>query len=216
MKILNPTIFVHISVEDQPMPTSVLVKVQDACPFAVQQTKTKKKKSVVFSGNTTEKLFDEVRSEKKCPKENLPPSMNDVQLFSCKYGGYIDDTSSRMILVSNGRYNSSKVSDNALLRKTKILNKEEKKVSTCRNYKKMSIKEISENLLLDGNYLIPHLSTEYILDCILLMMEIYEHLDQENSVYTLSYKSGITISNKPGKRQRSIIKKKVEFLTRYI
>ena len=45
------------------------------------------------------------------------------------------------------------------------------------------------------------------------MMEIYEHLETEDSMYTLDYKSGVSISNCVGKRHRGIIKKKIEFLT---
>ena len=57
------------------------------------------------------------------------------------------------------------------------------------------------------------ISEEIIIDCVLNMMEIYEHLETEDSMFTLDYKSGVSISNCVGKRQRGIIKKKIDFVT---
>jgi hypothetical protein len=48
------------------------------------------------------------------------------------------------------------------------------------------------------------------------MMEIYEHLEDDYTTRTLDYKAGVSISNRPGKRQRNIIKNKITELTNYV
>jgi hypothetical protein len=45
------------------------------------------------------------------------------------------------------------------------------------------------------------------------MMDIYEHLEEDGTTYTLDYKSGVTISNRDGKRQRDLLKTKIEYVT---
>ena len=78
----------------------------------VPEKPKKPKMSVRFSDSITEKTFEEDRSDKICVKEYLPFTEGDVPEYECRYGGYIDDTSERMTLVSNGRFNQgSKVND---------------------------------------------------------------------------------------------------------
>ena len=75
------------------------------------------------------------------------------------------------------------------------------------------ISYLTTSILLDGNGIIKDIPMDLLLDCIINMMEIYEHLEVEESCYTLSYRESVSISNRPGKRQRPIIKKKIIELT---
>ncbi len=176
----------------------------------------KQKKTVRFSDSIREETFEGDRSENICVKERLPSAKDDVSEFSCQYGGYIDDTSERMTLVSNGRFNrGSKVNDVNLFRSTKIISLEEKNRYVLTNYLDAPnpVAYVCEIMLLDGDEILQYLSEEFVIDCIMYLMELYNDLEEEGSMVTLSYKQGVHISNKPGKRQRGILKSKIEKLT---
>ncbi len=176
----------------------------------------KTKKSVRFSDSISEKTFEEERSEKICVKEYLPPTEEDVPEFRCRYGGYIDDTSDRMVLVRNGNFNKgSKVNDLVQRESLKVISREEKKKYVMRNYLETEnpVAYVCEVMLLDGDEILQHLTEEFMIDCIMYLMELYTDLEEEGSMVTLSYKQGVTVSNKPGKRQRGILKSKIEKLT---
>ena len=180
------------------------------------QKPKKPKKSVRFSDNIKEKTFEEDRSEKICVKEYLLPVEEDVPEFSCRYGGYIDDTSERMTLVSNGSFNrGSTVNDLVMRESVEVISKQEKKRYVMDNYLEAPnpVPFVCEVMLLDGDEIIQHLSEEFIIDCIMHLMELYTDLEEEGSMVTLSYKQGVTVSNKPEKRQRGILKSKIEQLT---
>jgi len=182
----------------------------------VPEKPKKPKMSVRFSDSITEKTFEEDRSDKICVKEYLPFTEGDVPEYECRYGGYIDDTSERMTLVSNGRFNQgSKVNDLEQRESVKVTPSEDKKQYVMENYLEAPnpVSYVCEVMLLDGNEIIKHLSEEFIIDCVMHLMELYNDLEEEGSVVTLSYKQGVTISNKPGKRQRGILKSKIEKLT---
>lgn len=176
----------------------------------------KPKKSVRFSDSIKEKTFDEDRSEKICVKEYLQPVEEDVPEFKCRYGGYVDDTSERMELVSNGSFNrGSKVNDLEQRESVEVISKAEKKKYVMQNYLEAPnpIAYVCEVMLLDGDEILLYLTQEFMIDCIVHLMELYTDLEEEGSVITLSYKQGVTVSNKPRKRQRGILKSKIEKLT---
>ena len=175
-----------------------------------------KKKSVSFSENVNVETFTEPRKNNVCPKYNLPYTEEDVMVQLCKNGMYLEDLDDQLKLVKNGLFNdSNKVNNKELKKQTPIIRNLQ--VRSLRKAYFMNQKDVSyltTTILLEGNNIIKNISTELLLDCILNMMEIYEHLETEESCCTLSYKESVTISNRPGKRQRGIIKKKVTELTK--
>ena len=210
----QPIICPIYSTPDFDMKNIPIVYAELAEPVPKKQEKPKK--SVRFSDSIKEKTFDEDRSEKICVKEYLHPVEEDVPEFKCRYGGYIDDTSERMVLVSNGSFNrGSKVNDLEQRESVKVVSIGEKKKYVMQNYLEAPnpIAYVCEVMLLDGDEILQHLTEEFMIDCIMHLMELYTDLEEEGSVITLSYKQGVTVSNKPRKRQRGILKSKIEQLT---
>ena len=75
------------------------------------------------------------------------------------------------------------------------------------------VKYVSSHILTGGIGIVQHLPQEFLIDCITYMMEIYEDLEPVGTTIVVDYQGGVTISNKPGKKQRGFIKKKIEYLT---
>ncbi len=174
------------------------------------------KKSVSFSPNVEVTSYMEPRKNNMCPKYNLPHINEDVMEHLCKDGMYLDDLDDQLDIVENGLFNSSDVvNDTELKNQTPILKNYEVRKLRKENFMNQPdvISYLTTSILLDGNGIIKNISMDLFLDCIANMMEIYEHLETEESCYTLSYKESVTISNRPGKRQRPIIKKKIIELT---
>ena len=173
------------------------------------------KKSVRFSDKIKEETFTEKRSEKIMPKKCKPFVQGDVPNPCPRYGGYLDDSDVRLKVMSNMSHNtSSKVNDFETKRSTKIVSNYQINQGKTKYYAETgSIPDITTCILLGENKILELISEEIIIDCVLNMMEIYEHLETEDSMFTLDYKSGVSISNCVGKRQRGIIKKKIDFVT---
>ena len=175
-----------------------------------------KKKSVSFSPNVKITSYTEPRKNNRCPKYNLPHTEQDVMEQLCRSGMYLDDIEDQLELVDNGIFNDSDVvNDTELKNQTPIIRNSEVRKQRKINFmnQKDVISYLTTSILLDGNGIIKDISMDMLLDCIANMMEIYEHLETEESCYTLSYRESVTISNRPGKRQRPIIKKKINELT---
>lgn len=174
------------------------------------------KKSVSFSPDVKVTSYTEPRKNNICPKYNLPYTKGDVMVNLCKNGMYLDDLEDQLEIVENGLFNNGEmVNDTELKRKTPILKNSEVRKLRKENFMNQSdvISYVTTSIMLDGNGIIKNISMDLLLDCIANMMEIYEHLDTEESCYTLSYRESVTISNRPGKRQRPIIKEKIIELT---
>tara|TARA_B100000989_G_scaffold58392_1_gene39685 strand:+ start:1236 stop:1883 length:648 start_codon:yes stop_codon:yes gene_type:complete len=174
------------------------------------------KKSVSFSPEVKVTSYNEPRKNNICPKYNLPYTEEDVMEQLCKDGMYLDDLEDQLELVENGVFNDGDVvNDTKLKNQTTILKKSEVQKLRKENFMDQQdvISYLTTSILLDGNGIIKDISMDLLLDCIINMMEIYEHLETEESCYTLSYKESVTITNRPGKRQRPIIKRKVIELT---
>jgi len=174
------------------------------------------KKSVSFSSEVNVVSYTEPRKNNMSPKYNLPYTEEDVMEQLCKSGMYLDDIEDQLELVENGVFNDGDVvNDNELKKQTPILKNYEVRKLRKENFMNQSdvVSYLTTIILLDGNGIINDIPMDLLLDCIANMMEIYEHLETEDSCYTLSYRESVTISNRPGKRQRPIIKRKVIELT---
>ena len=175
-----------------------------------------KKKSVCFSSDVNVTSYTESRKNNICPKYNLPYTNEDVMEQLCKSGMYLDDLEDQLEIVKNGVFNDGDVvNDTELKNQTPILKNFEVRKKRKENFMNQRdiISYVTASILLDGNGIIKDIPMDLLLDCIANMMEIYEHLETEESCYTLSYRESVTISNRPGKRQRPIIKKKIIELT---
>jgi hypothetical protein len=185
-------------------------------PFEFTEPVAPAKKSVRFSGEVKEEVLISDRSENKNPKEYSPYDPEDFPEWKCKNGGYIDDAGERTELVENIHFNTGpKVNDRQLLNTTQISNAWDKNAFIYKNYMDAPnpVKYVSSHILTGGNGIVRHLPQEFLIDCITYMMEIYEDLEPEGTTIVVDYQGGVTISNKPGKKQRGFIKKKIEYLT---
>ena len=174
------------------------------------------KKSVSFSSDVKVTNYTEPRKNNISPKYNLPYSEEDVMEQLCKDGMYLDDLEDQLEIVKNGLFNDGDVvNNNQLKKRTSIMKNSEVRRQRKENFMSQRdiISYLTTSILLDGNGIIKDISMDLLLDCIANMMEIYEHLETEESCYTLSYRESVTISNRPGKRQRPIIKRKIIELT---
>ena len=174
------------------------------------------KKSVSFSSDVKVASYTESRKNNICPKYNLPYTEEDVMEQLCKNGMYLDDLEDQLEIVENGVFNDGDlVNDTKIKNQTPILKNYEVRKKRKENFMNQRdvISYVTTSILLDGNGIIKDIPMDLLLDCIANMMEIYEHLETEDSCYTLSYRESVTISNRPGKRQRPIIKRKVIELT---
>ena len=121
-----------------------------------------------------------------------------------------------MELVGNIHFNSGpKVNDKSLLNTTRISNAWEKNESIYKYYMEAPnpVKYVCTHILTGGIGIVQHLPQEFLIDCITYMMGIYEDLEPMGTTIVVDYQGGVTISNKPGKKQRGFIKKKIEYLT---
>jgi hypothetical protein len=176
------------------------------------------KKSTRFSDDVRVQEFVANRADNVCPKEELPHAGGEVYPFQCSGGNYLDEESgsSRSELTLNNTFNSSpSVVDVQAKDSVVVMTRREVREHQAKNYLVASnpIDYVTTSILLDGNGIIAELSEDFLLDCIFNMMKVCEHLEEEGSSYTLSYKDSVTISNKVGKRQRKIVEKKIEELT---
>jgi len=195
----------------------LVVKCQPIVDLSTMCAKVKKeKKSVRFSYEVKEQLFEEPREINICPKYELPKTNEDISEFFCRGGLYLDDTENILELIENGLFNcGDKVNDKELRGKTYILEKKKVQSERKTNYMLHSdpVSYLTTTILLDGNDIISTMPIELLLDCILNMMEIYEYLETEGSSCTISYRESVSISNRQGKRQRGIVKRKIEQLS---
>tara|TARA_A100001015_G_scaffold342_1_gene474 strand:- start:1726 stop:2373 length:648 start_codon:yes stop_codon:yes gene_type:complete len=174
------------------------------------------KKSVSFSSEVKVTSYTEPRKNNMCPKYDLPHTEEDVMEKLCKDGMYLDDLEDQLEIIENGVFNDGNVvNDTETKKRTSIMKNYEVRRKRKENFMNQRdvISYLTTSILLDGNGIIKDIPMDLLLDCIANMMEIYEHLEAEDSCYTLSYRESVTISNRPGKRQRPIIKRKVLELT---
>lgn len=173
----------------------------------------KEVKSVRFSDEIKVKAFNEPRRNNICPKYNLPYSSEDVNEMFCKSGMYLEGEEQQLDLIENNIFNNGdKVNDKELKKLTNIITKHQIKLIREKN-KLTNVREIVTDYLTGDKNILDKVSQNIIVDCVIYMMEVYEHLEKENSSYTFDYKSGVTISNREGKRQRGFLKKKIEYVT---
>ena len=50
---------------------------------------------------------------------------------------------------------------------------------------------------------------DFLIDCVIYMMDVYDHLQDPNTLYSLSYKGGIVIKDS----QKSLLIRKIEEIT---
>jgi hypothetical protein len=190
-----------------------------AVELPLLEEQEKPKKTARFSDDVLVQEFVANRSDNVCPKEKLPHVAGEVYTCQCYAGQYLDgETTDRNELTLNNIFNSSpSVVDVQAKNSVTIMSAREVREHQTKNYMSYAcpIDFVTTSILLDGNGIISHLPIDFLLDCILNMMKVCEHLEEEGSSYTLSYKGGVSISNKVGKRQRHIIEKKVNELTTF-
>ena len=171
------------------------------------------KKSVRFSEEIIERKFSEPRENNICPEYNLPPSSEDISSMFCRNGMYLEDMEQKLNLIENNIFNNGgKVNDKELKKSTNIMTCNQIKLIKEHN-KLNDIREIVTDYLTGDKGILNKVSETTLIDSVVYMMEVYEHLETDGTTYTFDYKSGVTISNREGKRQRDFLKTKIEFVT---
>ena len=170
---------------------------------------------VSFSDEVKERVITEDRSYNVKSKKKSSSDPSDFSPLFCTYGRYIDDIEQRRVLIENNRFNcGGKVNDKAQMDSIKTLSMEEKNSYIYKNYMESPnpVKYVSSHILVEGNGIIQHLPQEFILNCISYMMEICSNLEPVGTTVVIDYQNSVIISNRPGKDQRGLLRKKIQYL----
>jgi len=160
---------------------------------------------VRFSDNDSVKLLpNKFRFENtKSVKEQYV--CGDFRQFQCKYGGYIENADERSILIANNMSNN-----HISFVKEPIMSLKEVKTIIKRNYLSQPdpVAYSSTELLMDSSK-VQDYPMDFLIDCVIYMMDVYDHLQDPNTLYSLSYKGGIVIKDS----QKSLLIRKIEEIT---
>ena len=134
-----------------------------------------------------------------------PYVKGDFSEFQCTHGGYIENAVERSILIANNITNGKISSVEA-----PILSLKEVQASIKKNYlfQPDPVAYSSTELLMDSSK-VQDYPIEFLIDCVIYMMEIYEHLQEPNTMFSLSYKEGVVIKDS----QKYILKGKIDEIT---
>ena len=159
---------------------------------------------VRFSDNDSVKLLTAPRSQNtKSVKE--PYVCGDFRQFQCKYGGYIENADERSILIANNMSNN-----HISFVKEPIMSLKEVKTIIKRNYlSQPDPVAYSSNELLMNYSKVHDYPMDFLIDCVIYMMDVYDHLQDPNTLYSLSYKEGVVIKDS----QKSLLIRKIEEIT---
>ena len=156
-----------------------------------------------FSDNDSVEILAAPRSE-NTKSVQAPYAKGDFSQSKCTRGGYIENVVEKSILIANNITN----------RKIQYSVVEEcaiplKEVKECikKNYlfQPDPVAYSSTELLMDFSK-VQDYPMEFLIDCVIYMMEIYDHLQEVNTMFSLSYKKGIVIQDS----QKSFLKRKIE------
>ena len=159
---------------------------------------------VRFSDNDSVKLLTAPRSQNtKSVKE--PYVCGDFRQFQCKYGGYIENADERSILIANNMSNN-----HISFVKEPIMSLKEVKTIIKRDYlSQPDPVAYSSNELLMNYSKVHDYPMDFLIDCVIYMMDVYDHLQEPNTLYSLSYKEGVVIKDS----QKSLLIRKIEEIT---
>ena len=159
---------------------------------------------VRFSDNDSVKLLTAPRSQNtKSVKE--PYVCGDFRQFQCKYGGYIENADERSILIANNMSNN-----HISFVKEPIMSLKEVKTIIKRDYlSQPDPVAYSSNELLMNYSKVHDYPMDFLIDCVIYMMDVYDHLQDPNTLYSLSYKEGVVIKDS----QKSLLIRKIEEIT---
>ena len=159
---------------------------------------------VRFSDNDSVKLLTAPRSQNtKSVKE--PYVCGDFRQFQCKYGGYIENADERSILIANNMSNN-----HISFVKEPIMSLKEVKTIIKINYlAQPDPVAYSSNELLMNYSKVHDYPMDFLIDCVIYMMDVYDHLQDPNTLYSLSYKEGVVIKDS----QKSLLIRKIEEIT---
>jgi hypothetical protein len=195
-------------IQSGPMCQLVLPLCQLAEPRFIQLREQRKvlatRNKVRFSDNDSVKLLTAPRSQNtKSVKE--PYVCGDFRQFQCKYGGYIENADERSILIANNMSNN-----HISFVKEPIMSLETKSAIIKRDYlSQPDPVAYSSNELLMNYSKVHDYPMDFLIDCVIYMMDVYDHLQEPNTLYSLSYKEGVVIKDS----QKSLLIRKIEEIT---
>ena len=192
-------------IQIEPMCQLVLPLCQLAEPRFIQLREQRQPtRKIRFSDNDSVEILTAPRSE-NTKSVKAPYVKGDFREFQCTYGGYIENVVEKSILIANNITNG-KISSV----KVPVMSLKEVKVSIKKNYlfQPDPVAYSSTELLMDYSK-VQDYPMEFLIDCVIYMLEIYEYLEEVNTMYTLSYKEGVVIKDS----QKSLLKRKIEEIT---
>jgi hypothetical protein len=203
---LSNTVTCEILQFPPPMCQLVLPLCQLAEPRFIQLREQRQvpatRNKVRFSDNDTVEILTAPRSE-NTKSVKAPYVKGDFREFQCTYGGYIENVVEKSILIANNITNG-KISP---VVEEHIISLKEVQECIKKNYlfQPDPVAYSSTELLMDFSK-VQDYPMEFLIDCVIYMMEIYDHLQEANTMFSLSYKKGIVIQDS----QKSFLKRKIE------
>ena len=195
-------------IQSGPMCQLVLPLCQVAEPRFIQLREQRKvletRNKVRFSDNDSVEILTAPRSENtKSVKEQYV--CGDFREFQCTYGGYIEDADERSILIANNISNK-----HISFVKEPVMSLKEVKTIIKRDYlSQPDPVAYSSNELLMNYSKVHDYPMDFLIDCVIYMMDVYDHLQEPNTLYSLSYKGGIVIKDS----QKSLLMRKIDEIT---
>ena len=195
-------------IQSGPMCQLVLPLRQLAEPRFIQLREQRRlpatRNKIRFSDNDSVEILTAPRSE-NTKSVKAPYAKGDFREFQCTYGGYIENAYERSILIANNISNK-----HISFVKEPVMSLKEVKTSIKKNYlfQHNPVAYSSTELLMDSSK-VQDYPIEFLIDCVIYMMEIYEHLQEPNTIFSLSYKEGVVIKDS----QKSLLKRKIDEIT---
>ena len=174
----------------------------------VENLKAPKKrvKSVRFNDEPSVQTVEENRSDKAVPKVPISVGPGDIPLFKCKRGHMYDEVAVKIALIENKIFNRNLgegFSQPMRNSQVKRLRKE--------NFFLLSdpIGFVTTELLLGTTKSIGEFPVEVVRDCVANIKHILENVEESGSSYVVNYIQSLSITHRPGKDQRPVVRKKL-------
>ena len=163
-------------------------------------------KSVRFSDEPVVQDFEENRSDKAVPKVPITVGPGEVSLFKCKGGHMYEEIDVKIALLENKIFNGKLCDDFKEPQSNFVVKRLRKE-----NYFLLSdpIGYVTTELLLGTTKTIHEYPIEVIRECVDNIKYILENVEESGSSYVVNYIQSLSITHRPGKDQRPVVRKKL-------
>jgi hypothetical protein len=197
-------------IQSGPMCQLVLPLCQLAEPRFIQLREQRNvlatRNKVRFSDNVSVEILTAPRSE-NTKSVKAPYVMDDFCERQCRRGGYIENAVEKSILITNNTINRE--IQYSVVKECAIPLKEVKAIIKRDFLFQPDPVAYSSTELIMNYSKVQDYSMEFLIYCVIYMMDVYDHLQEPNTMYTLSYKEGVVIKDS----QKSLLMRKIEEIT---